>query len=181
MNERMLPELMPGDLFATPPADPLARFTSDLLNAQTFHWVLVVHPVLIDSRVDYEIMEAIPTKGVAVGLLSQMYGDVPIRVYRVKALSRPDERQVERVADSYGRSFYAFTTLPSIITWWVSSHFIRFLDSQPPALDLNSALCTGFVTMVWKDLGVELVPPGVYPTPDMLEKSPSLEIIYSEF
>ncbi len=181
MNERMLPELMPGDLFATPPRDALARFTSDLLNAQTFHWVLVVHPVFIDSRVDYEIMEAIPTKGVAVGLLSQMYGDVPIRVYRVKAISRPDERQVERVADSYGRSFYAFTTIPSIITWWIGSHFIRFLDSQPPALDLNSALCTGFVTMVWKDLGVELVPPGVYPTPDMLEKSPNLEYIYGEF
>ncbi|MBA7536334.1 hypothetical protein ES705_28597 [subsurface metagenome] len=181
MNERMLPELMPGDLFATPPADRLARFTSDLLNAQTFHWVLVVHPVFINSRVDYEIMEAIPTKGVAVGLLSQMYGDVPIRVYRVKAISRPDERQVERVADSYGRSFYAFTTLPSIVTWWISSHFIRFLDSQPPALDLNTTLCTGFVTMVWRDLGVELVPQGVYPTPDMLEKSPNLETIYSEF
>ncbi|GAI07153.1 unnamed protein product [marine sediment metagenome] len=181
MNERMLPELMPGDLFATPPADPLARFTSDLLSSQTFHWVLVVHPVLTEAGVDYEIMEAIPTKGVAVGLLSQMYGDVPIRVYRVKAISRPDERQVERVADSYGRSFYAFTTLPSIITWWIGSHFVRFLDSQPPALDLNSALCTGFVTMVWKDLGVELVPQAVYPTPDMLEKSPNLEIIYREF
>ncbi|MBA7594913.1 hypothetical protein ES703_01869 [subsurface metagenome] len=181
MNERMLPELMPGDLFATPPADPISRFASDLLNAQTFHWVLVVHPVLIGSRVDYEIMEAIPSKGVAVGLLSQMYGDVPIRVYRVKAISRPDGRQVEMVADSFGRSFYAFTTLPSIIKWWVNSHFVRFLDSQPPALDLNSALCTGFVTMVWKDLGVELVPQTVYPTPDMLEKSPNLECIYREF
>jgi len=181
MNERMLPELLPGDLFATQPADIVSRFTSDLLNAQTFHWVLVVHPVLTEAGVDYEIMEAIPTKGVAVGLLSQMYGDVPIRVYRVKAISRPDERQVERVADSYGRSFYAFKTLPSIITWWVGSHFVRFLDSQPPALDLNSVLCTGFVTMVWKDLGVELVPQAVYPTPDMLEKSQNLEYIYGEF
>jgi len=177
----MLPELIPGDLFATPPADPISRFTTDLLNAQTFHWVLVVHPVLTEAGVDYEIMEAIPTKGVAVGLLSQLYGDVPIRVYRVKAISRPGERQVERVADSYGRSFYAFTTLPSIIKWWLSSHFVRFLDSQPPALDLNSALCTGFVTMVWKDLGVDLVPQAVYPTPDMLEKSQNLECIYREF
>ncbi|GAI88397.1 unnamed protein product, partial [marine sediment metagenome] len=54
MNERMLPELLPADLFATPPQDLIGRFTSDLLNAQTFHWVLVVHPVLIDSSVDYE-------------------------------------------------------------------------------------------------------------------------------
>jgi len=181
MPERMLPELIPGDLFATPPQDAISRFTSDLLNAQTFHWVLVVHPVLTEAGVDYEIMEAIPTKGVAVGLLSQLYGDVPIRVYRVKAISRPDEREVEKVADSYGRSFYAFTTLPSIIKWWVGSHFVRFLDSQPPALDLNSVLCTGFVTLVWRDLGVELIPQAIYPTPEMLEKSPNLECIYGEY
>ena len=181
MNGRMLPELMPADLFATQPRDPIGRFATDTLNAQTFHWVLVVHPVLTEAGADYEIMEAIATKGVAVGLLNQMYGDVPIRVYRVKFISRPDGRQVERVADAYGRSFYAFTTLPSIIKWWIGSHFIRFLDSQPPALDLNSTLCTGFVTMVIKDLGVELVPETVYPTPDLLEKSPHLECIYREF
>ena len=181
MPERMLPELIPGDLFATPPQGLGPRFTADLLNAKTFHWVLVVHPVLTEAGVDYEIMEAIPTKGVAVGLLSRLYSDVPIRAYRVKATSRPDERQVEMVADAYGRSFYAFTTLPNIFIWWLSSHFTRFLDSQPPSLDLNSTLCTGFVTMVWKDLGVELVPQSAYPTPEMLEKSPNLEIIYAEF
>lgn len=180
MNERVLPELIPGDLFATPPHDPLGRFASDVMNAQTFHWGLVVHPISVNSSVDYEIMEAIPSKGVAVGLLSQMYGDVPIRIYRVKAISRPGEREVERVADSYGRSFYAYTTLPNIITWWISSHLVRFLNSQPPALDLDSTICSGFVTMVWKDLGVELVPQA-YPTPDMLEKSPNLKYIYTEF
>ena len=181
MNGRVLPELMPGDLFATPPHDRIGRFAADVMNSQTFHWGLVVHPILIDSRVDYEIMEAIPSKGVAVGLLNQMYGDVPIRVYRVNAISRPDEREVERVADAYGRSFYAFKTIPGIITWWINTHLVRFLDSQPPALDLDSVLCTGFVTMVWKDLGVELVPQAAYPTPDMLEKSSTLEYIYGEY
>lgn len=181
MNERMLPELIPGDLFATPPHDPLGRFAADLMNSQTFHWGLVVHPFLTDAKVDYEIMEAIPSKGVAVGLLSQMYGDVPIRVYRVKVISRPDERQVERIADSYGRSFYAFTTIPGLAGWWIRFHLLRFLDAQPPALDLDSAICSGFVTMVWKDLGIDLIPQTAYPTPDMLEKSQNLEYIYKEF
>jgi len=180
MPERTLPELIPGDLFATPPHGPY-RLAADLLNAQTFHWGLVVHSFLPDGKTDYEIMEAIPTKGVSVGLLSGLYGDVPIRIYRVKVTHRPSEREVESVADSYGRSFYAFTTLPHIVTWWLSSHFVRFLTAQPPALDLDSTICTGFVTMVWKDLGVELAPQAAYPTPDMLEKSPNLEIIYAEF
>lgn len=180
INERILPELIPGDLFATPPRGT-NRFVADLMNAETFHWGLVVHPFLTEDKADYEVMEAIPSKGVAVGLLSRMYGDVPIRVYRVKTEIRPDEREVERAADSYGRAFYAFTTLPGIVIWWVSFHFLRFLGAQPPALDLDSTICSGFVTMVWRDLGVDLVPEVVYPTPEMLEKSEALEIIYSEF
>jgi len=181
VSERMLPELMPGDLFATPPSDPGFQFAADLMSAQTFHWGLVVHPFLTGAGVDYEIMEAIPSKGVAVGLLSRLYGDTPVRIYRVKAAGRPDERQVEQVADSYGSSFYAFTTLPRLGLWWVGFHLLRFLDAQPPALDFDSTICSGFVAMVWRDLGVELVPQAVYPTPEMLERSQNLECIYKEF
>jgi len=181
VSERMLPELIPGDLFATPPSGPPYQFAADLMNAKTFHWGLIARSFLTGAEADYEIMEAIPSKGVAVGLLSQMYGATPIRIYRVKTVSRPSEEEVERVADFYGHSFYAFTTLPRIIAWWLSSHFVRFLTAQPPALDLDSTISTGFVTMVWKDLGVELAPQAAYPTPDMLEKSPNLEIIYAEF
>jgi len=180
-DERILPELMPGDLFATPPRGLPARFAADLMAAKTFHWGLLVHPFLTEAGTDYEMMEAIPTKGVAVGLLSRTYSDVPIRIYRVKAASRPSEREVEMAADSYGRSFYAFIVLPGIVMWWVSFHLLRLLNAQPPALDLDSAICSGFVTMVWRDLGIDLVPQAAYPTPEMLEKSESLECIYSEF
>jgi hypothetical protein len=181
MNGRMLPELMPGDLFATPPRSPFTHFFADLLTAETFHWGLVVHPFLTEAGADYEIMEGIPSKGIAVGLLNKMYGDTPIRVYRVKAAIRPSEEDIERTADTYGRVFYAFTTLPGIIAWWIAFHFLRILDAQPPALDLESAVCTAFVAMVWRDLGVDLVPEYAYPTPNMLEASEYLECIYAEF
>ncbi len=181
MNERMLPELITGDLFAVPPDSPFTRFFADLLTAQTFHWGLVVHPFLTEAGADYEIMESIPSKGVGVGLLSEMYGDIPIRVYRVKATQRPDEGLVERIADSYGRSIYGFTALPGIIAWWIKFHSLRILDAQPPAFDLGSIVCTAWVTQVWRDLGVDLVPKQNYPTPNMLETSEHLECIYREF
>jgi hypothetical protein len=136
---------------------------------------------MAEAGADYEIMESIPSKGVGVGLLSEMYGDVPIRIYRVKAATRPSEEEIEKTADSYGRAFYAFTVLPGILTWWLGFHFLRFLDAQPPALDLDSVVCTGFVTLVWRDLGVNLVPEQKYPTPNMLETSKDLECIYREF
>lgn len=177
MGERILPELVPGDLFATPPMNPVEQFLTDLLNSETLHWGLVSHSV--DD--DYEIMEAIPTKGVAVGLLSRMYGDIPIRLYRVQYIPRPSQYEVERIADSYGRAFYAVTSVPDIAAWWLKSHFFRFLGGLPPALDLDSVICTGFVTMVWRDIGVDLVKKYAYPTPEMLEKSESLECIYREF
>lgn len=178
MIERRLPELLSGDLFATAPGnDPLERFASDIIHAQTFHWGLVVHP--IDG--DYEIMEAVGSKGAAVGLLSKMYGDIPIRLYRVKSTYRPSIQEVERTADTYGRSLYALKTLPAVAIWWIAFSLLRFLQFLPPALDPDSAICTALVTMVWRDLGVDLVPQYAYPTPDMLEKSEHLECIYKEF
>lgn len=181
MNGRMLPELIPGDLFATPPLSPFTRFFADLLTAETFHWGLVVHPFSTEAGADYEIMEAIPSKGVGVGLLSKMYADTPIRVYRVKATTRPSEGEIESIADSYGRSIYGFTALPGIIAWWIAFHTLRILDAQPPAIDLGSIVCTAWVTQVWRDLGVDLVPNQAYPTPNMLETSEELECIYGEF
>ncbi len=181
MNGRMLPELIPGDLFATPPLSPFTHFFADLLTAATFHWGLVVHPFLTEAGADYEIMESIPSKGIGVGLLNEMYGAVPIRVYRVKVAIRPSEEEIERAADAYGRALYGFTALPGIITWWISFHFLRMLDAQPPAIDLESVVCTAWVTQVWRDLGVDLVPEQAYPTPNMLEASEELECIYREF
>ncbi len=96
MPERMLPELIPGDLFATPPHGQPYQFAADLLNAQTFHWGLVVHSFLPDGKTDYEIMEAIPTKGVSVGLLSKLYGDAPIRIYRVMLHTRRVRERLKR-------------------------------------------------------------------------------------
>jgi hypothetical protein len=181
MDGRTLPELIPGDLFAVPPDNPFTHFFADLLTAKTFHWGLVVHPFLTEAGMDYEIMESIPSKGIGVGLLNEMYGAIPIRVYRVKATTRPEENLIERTADSYGRAIYGFTALPGIITWWIKFHFLRMLDAQPPAIDLSSVVCTAWVTQVWRDLGVDLVPKQDYPTPDMLETSEDLECIYSEF
>lgn len=181
MNQRELPELIPGDLFTTPPRSPWTRFFMDVINAKTLHWGLVVHPFRSEAGVDYEIIEAIAIKGVAVGLLNKMYGDIPIRIYRVKTATRPDERLVEMVADSYGRSFYDFTAIPGAATWWIKFHFLRFLAAQAPALDPESDVCTAFVALVWRDLGVDLVSQYAYPTPDMLEKSEKLECIYGEF
>ena len=179
--DRQLPELLPGDLYATRPGGLLGKVTSDFLNSETVHWGLVVRPIYIDTQPDYEVVEAIMTKGTSVGLFNTLYADVPIRIYRVKTPIRPTAYQVENVAYSYGRAFYAFTSVPGIIVWWIGFHFLRFLAFKPPALDAGSVLCTVFVTLVWRDLGVDIVPEEKYPTPNMLEASEYLDCIYKEF
>jgi hypothetical protein len=181
INERILPELLPGDLYATSPRGFLGKVTSAFLNAETVHWGLVVRPVLTQAGVDYEIVESLMTKGTSVGLFNKIYADIPVRIYRVKTATRPDASLVEGIAYSYGRAFYAYLTVPGIVLWWLAFHFGRLSSFQPPALDPDSILCTALVTMVWRDLGVDLVPEHDYPTPNMLEASENLECIYAEF
>jgi len=182
LNGRILPELLPGDLYATSPREPLGQICSDFLNAETIHWGLIVRPILSDTGPpDYEVVESLMTKGTSVGLFNKIYADIPIRIYRVKTADRPDAGLVEKVAYNYGRAFYAYSSVPGIAVWWLAFHFGRLLSFQPPALSPDSVLCTVLVTLVWRDLGVDLVQGNRYPTPNMLEASEYLERIYSEF
>jgi len=178
---RTLPELLPGDLYATSPREPIGRITSDFLNAETIHWGLVVRPIPTDDGLDYEVVESLMTKGTSVGLFNKIYADIPIRIYRVKTAARPSASMVERTAYSYGRAFYSYSSVPGIAVWWLAFHFGRLLSFQPPALSPDSVLCTALVTLVWRDLGVDLVNEQRYPTPNMLEASEHLECIYCEF
>ena len=179
--DRILPELLPGDLYATSPRDPLGKIATGFLNAETLHWGMIVRPILTDTGVDYEIVESLLTKGMAVGLFNKIYADIPIRIYRVKTVSTPDANSVEWVAYSYGRAIYAYTSVPGIIAWHLAFHVGRLLTFQPPALSPDSAVCTALVTQIWRDLGVDLVPGNAYPTPNALEVSEHLECIYREF
>lgn len=177
---RMLPELMPGDLFATPPGNPIEQSFAFVMNSETYHWGMVVHSYMTEAGMDYEIMESIP-RGISVGILGKMYGDKAIRVYRVKVSPRPSASEVEWVANGYGRSFYGFVALPGVVIWLIGNHISRALSLKPPALNPDAVICSAFVTLVWRDLGVDLVPQSAYPTPDMVEKSESLECIYREY
>lgn len=81
---RVLPELLPGDLYATSPREPIGKITSGFLNAETIHWGLIVRPILSDTGPpDYEVVESLMTKGTSVGLFNKIYADIPIRIYRV--------------------------------------------------------------------------------------------------
>jgi len=181
MNGRVLPELLPGDLYATSPREPIGQLCSAFLKAETIHWGLVVRPIQTDAGLDYEVVESLMTKGTSVGLFNKIYADIPIRIYRVQTAARPDAGLVERVAYNYGRAFYAYSSVPGIAVWWLAFHFGRLLSFQPPALSPDSVLCTVLVTLVWRDLGVDLVHEQAYPTPNMLEASEYLECIYCEF
>ena len=179
--DRTLPELLPGDLYATSPRDPLGKVASGFLNAETLHWGMIVRPFFNEVAVDYEIIESLLTKGTAVGLFNKIYTDIPIRIYRVKTADRPDASSVERVAYSYGRAFYAYSSVPGIVVWHLAFHVGRLLTFQPPALSPDSVICTALVTLIWRDLGVDLVAGNVYPAPDALEVSEHLECIYGDF
>lgn len=181
MESRYLEGLLPGDLYATSPRDPLGKVATGFLSAETLHWGLIVRPFLEGEHPDYEIMEALLTKGTSVGLFNNIYLDIPLRIYRVKGVATPDIEVLERVAYDYGRATYGYTAVPGIVTWWVFFHMWRLTHFKPPALDTDSVVCTVFVTMVWRDLGVDLVPEEVYPTPNMLEKSEGLECVHAEY
>lgn len=182
-RQRHMPELLPGDLFATPAKKGFQKWVCKhfLDGAETWHWGIItrIYPGGDNSTGKYAISESIG-KGVASGLLS-FYDDKTIRIYRPYEIDKLDfsflNYRVHYLACYYGRSPYDFPVFLDIGKWFI----LRRLGIKSKIRKDARFYCQEYVVRIWRDLGINLITNTEYPVCKNIEHSLEMKLIYREF